>query len=138
MGKSFACAVKKDLNSSASTDLKASLNGTGYVIVSTPTNYHETTSFFDTSLVEAVIAQVIESETTARMVVESTIPVGFMNDLRERLTTGAVMFSQELLREGKALHDNFYPGRSIVSKRSERATTFANLLADGELKAEAI
>ena len=128
--------AERDLNLSASTDLKASVKGSDYVIVSTSTNYDEKTNFFDTSSVEAVIAQVIESEPTACIVVKSTIPVGFMDDVRQRLKTDAVIFSPEFLREGKALYDNLYPSRIIVGEKSERAETFANLLAEGALKSD--
>ena len=128
--------AERDLNLSASTDLKASVQGADYVIVSTPTNYDEKTNFFDTSSVEAVIAQVIESEPNACIVVKSTIPVGFMEDVRERLKTNAVIFSPEFLREGKALYDNLYPSRIIVGEKSERAAIFANLLAEGALKSD--
>ena len=128
--------AEKDLNLSASTDLTASVEGADYVIVSTPTNYDEETNFFDTSSVEAVIAKVIEGEPNACIVVKSTIPVGFVEDLRERLKTDAVIFSPEFLREGKALHDNLYPSRIIVGEKSERAATFANLLAGGALKTD--
>ena len=128
--------TEKDLNLSASTDLKASLTGADYVIVSTPTNYDETTNFFDTSSVEAVIAQVIESETNACIVVKSTVPVGFIEDVSGRLNTNAVIFSPEFLREGKALYDNLYPSRIIVGEKSERAAIFANLLAEGALKSD--
>ena len=131
-----AYLAEKDLNLSASTDLKASLNGADYVIVSTPTNYDEKTNFFDTSSVEAVIAEVIESEPSACIVVKSTIPVGFIDDVRERLDTDKVIFSPEFLREGKALYDNLYPSRIIVGEKSERAKVFANLLAGGALKTE--
>jgi len=128
--------AERDLNLSASTDLKASVQGADYVIVSTPTNYDEKTNFFDTSSVEVVIAEVIESEPTACIVVKSTIPVGFMEDVSERLKTDAVIFSPEFLREGKALYDNLYPSRIIVGEKSERAETFANLLAEGALKSD--
>ena len=128
--------TEKDLNLSASTDLKASLNGADYVIVSTPTNYDETTNLFDTSSVEALISEVIESEPNACIVVKSTIPVGFIEDVSERLNTNAVIFSPEFLREGKALYDNLYPSRIIVGEKSERAAIFANLLAEGALKSD--
>ena len=128
--------AKKDLNLTASTDLAASLRGADYVIVSTPTNYDEKTNFFDTSSVEAVIAQVIECEPSACIVVKSTTPVGFIDSVRERLKTGAVIFSPEFLREGKALYDNLYPSRIIVGEKSERAEIFANLLAEGALKTD--
>jgi UDPglucose 6-dehydrogenase len=126
--------VEKDLNLSASTNLKASVQGADYVVVSTPTNYDEKTNFFDTSSVEAVIAQVIASEPNACIVVKSTIPVGFIEDVRNRLETDAVIFSPEFLREGKALYDNLYSSRIIVGEKSERAKAFANLLSEGSLK----
>ena len=124
----------KDLNLCASTDLETSLNGAEYVIVSTPTNYDEKTNFFDTSSVEAVIAQVIESEPRACIVVKSTIPVGFIDSVRDRYQTDAVIFSPEFLREGRALYDNLFPSRIIVGEKSERAKVFAGLLAKGALK----
>jgi len=126
--------AEKELNLSASTDLKASVNGAEYVIVSTPTNYDDKTNFFDTSSVEAAISQVIESEPRACIVVKSTIPVGFVDDVRKRLKTNAVIFSPEFLREGNALYDNLYPSRIIVSEKSTRAEVFAGLLAEGALK----
>ena len=78
------------------------------MIVATPTNYDEKTNFFDISSVEAVIANVIQHEPKACIVVKSTIPVGFIDEVRERFNTDAVIFSPEFLREGKALHDNLY------------------------------
>ncbi|MDC1264490.1 nucleotide sugar dehydrogenase [Amylibacter sp.] len=126
----------KDLNLSASTDLRTSVMGANYVIVSTPTNYDEQTNFFDTSSIEEVVSQVIKSEPQACIVVKSTIPVGFIDEVRERLETDAVIFSPEFLREGKALYDNLNPSRIIVGEKSERAETFANLLVDGALKSE--
>jgi len=126
--------AEKDLNLSASTDLKASVSEADYVIVSTPTNYDEKTNFFNTSSVEAVIAQVIESEPRACIVVKSTIPVGFIDGVRERWETDAVIFSPEFLREGKALYNNLYPSRIIVGEKSKRAEIFANLLLEGAVK----
>jgi UDPglucose 6-dehydrogenase len=124
---------EKDLNLSASTDLKTSVMNADYVIVSTPTNYDENTNFFDTSSVEAVISEVIEREPKACIVVKSTIPVGFVERVRERFETKAVIFSPEFLREGKALYDNLYPSRIIVGEKSERAVVFADLLAQGAI-----
>ena len=128
--------AEKDLNLSASTNLKDSVQGADYVIVSTPTNYDEKTTCFDTSSVETVIAQVIESKSIACIVVKSTIPVGFIDEIRERLDTDAVIFSPEFLREGKALYDNLYPSRIIVGEKSERAEVFAKLLAQGAIKSD--
>ena len=126
--------AKENLNLSASTDLKASVHGADYVIVSTPTNYDEKTNFFDTSSVETVIAEVLANEPDACIVVKSTIPVGFIEEVRERFNTDAVIFSPEFLREGKALYDNLYPSRIIVGEKSERAAVFAQLLAQGASK----
>lgn len=126
--------TEKDLNLAASTDFNSSIEGADYVIVSTPTNYDEKTNFFDTSSVEAVISRVIECKLDACIVVKSTIPVGFVDDIRERFKTDAVIFSPEFLREGKALYDNLYPSRIIVGEKSERAETFARLLVNGALK----
>ena len=128
--------AEKDLNLSASTDLKASVQGVDYVIVSTPTNYDEKTNFFDTSSVETVIAEVIAAEPDACIVVRSTIPVGFIEDVSNRLKTNAVIFSPEFLREGKALYDNLHPSRIIVGEKSERAGVFAKLLAQGAIKSD--
>ena len=127
---------EKDLNLWASTDLETSVKGANYVLVSTPTNYDEQTNFFDTSSVETVISKVIEREPQACIVVKSTIPVGFIDDVRKRMDTNAVIFSPEFLREGKALFDNLYPSRIIVGEKSERAAVFADLLAQGAIKSD--
>ena len=126
--------VEKDLNFFASVDLKSSIKGADYVIVSTPTNYDEKTNFFDTSSVEEVISRVVECEPDACIVVRSTIPVGFINDVSERLGTNSIIFSPEFLREGKALYDNLYPSRIIVGENSHRAEIFASLLVQSSLK----
>ena len=126
--------TEKDLNLSASTDLSVSVVGADYVIVSTPTNYDEKTNFFDTLSVEEVIEQVNELAPMACIVVKSTIPVGFIEGVRERLGTNMVIFSPEFLREGRALYDNLYPSRIIVGEKSSRAELFANLLLQGALK----
>lgn len=128
--------AEKDLNFYASTDLSASINGAEYVIVSTPTNYDEETNYFDTSSVEEVISQIIESESNACIVVKSTIPVGFIDKIKVRLDTDAVIFSPEFLREGTALYDNLHPHRIIVGERSKRAEVFASLLVQGALDSD--
>ena len=126
--------AEKDLNIRASIDLQRSVIGANYVIVATPTNYDEKTNFFDISSVEAVIANVIKYEPKACIVVKSTIPVGFISEVKDRLNTDAVIFSPEFLREGKALYDNLFPSRIIVGEKSKRAEVFAQLLVQGALK----
>lgn len=122
------------LNLTATLDPDEALAGADYVIVATPTNYDVDTNKFDTSSVEAVIASAIAVNRTATIVVKSTIPVGFVDDVRERLGTDQVIFSPEFLREGRALHDNLHPSRIIVGERSERARIFADLLLQGAVK----
>ena len=125
---------EKDLNFSASTDLKKSVIGSDYVIVSTPTNYDESTHVFDTSSVEGVISSVIQWEPNAFIIVKSTLPVGFIDGVRERLNTDAIVFSPEFLREGRALLDNLYPSRIIISEKSKRSEAFVQLMIQGALK----
>lgn len=126
--------TKKDLNLSLSMDLKTSVVGADYVIIATPTNYDEKTNFFDTSSVEALIESVSTYEPDACIIVKSTVPVGFIDDLKARLKINSVIFSPEFLREGRALHDNLYPSRIIVGEKSKRAEIFAELLLQGSHK----
>ena len=128
--------IEKKLNLTASTNLKSSVAGSDYVIIATPTNYDERTNFFDTSSVESVISEVINTAPLACIVVKSTVPVGFVDNIRKRLETNAVIFSPEFLREGSALYDNLYPSRIIVGEKSKRAKVFASLLAQSALKKE--
>ena len=111
--------AEKELQLSASTNLEKSVSGADYVIVATPTNYDDEANFFDTSSVESVIEAVRLNEPNACIVIKSTIPVGFTDDVRFRMKTHAVIFSPEFLREGKALFDNLYPSRIIVGEKSK-------------------
>ncbi|WP_315762605.1 nucleotide sugar dehydrogenase [Sphingomonas sp. Y38-1Y] len=126
--------ASRELNLTATLDPEAALAGADYVIVATPTNYDVETNKFDTSSVEAVIQTAIDAGSEATIVIKSTIPVGFVEDVRERLGTTQVIFSPEFLREGRALYDNLNPSRIIVGEQSERARIFADLLLQGAEK----
>ena len=124
----------RTLDLSATTDAAEALANADYVIVATPTNYDVDTDSFNTASVEAVIALAKTHAPHATVVVKSTIPVGFIDDVRQRLETNQVVFSPEFLREGRALYDNLNPSRIIVGEQSERARIFADLLVQGAEK----
>ncbi len=126
---------EKELNLKATLDYKEAFEGAEFVIISTPTNYDEEKNFFDTSSVENIIEKVLSMENkNITMVVKSTIPVGYIEKIREEYVTDRIFFSPEFLREGKALYDNLYPSRIIVGNKGEKGKEFANLLKEASLK----
>ena len=130
---------EKKLNLKATLDYKEAFEGARFVIISTPTNYDEEKNFFDTSSVEDIIQKVISmNDDNIVMIVKSTIPVGFINSMKEKYNIDNIMFSPEFLREGKALYDNLYPSRIIVGEKSKRAEEFASLLKDNCLKDDVV
>lgn len=129
---------EKELNLKATLDYKEAFSGAKFIIISTPTNYDEELNYFDTSSVEDIIEKVISLGIDTTMVVKSTIPVGFINEMKKKYNINNIMFSPEFLREGKALYDNLYPSRIIVGEKSERAEEFANLLKENAYKEDII
>ena len=132
-----AKAGARKLDITASTDGEKAYSSADYVIIAAPTNYDPQKNFFDCSAVENVIELVLQSSETAVMVIKSTIPVGYTERMREKYHTDRILFSPEFLRESKALYDNLYPSRIIVScDEASRpvAETFARLLQEGAEK----
>ncbi len=129
--------AEKDLDLTATLDGEMAYKNADFVIIAAPTNYDSQKNFFDCSAVEAVIELVLKVNPNAMMIIKSTIPVGYTKSVREKYKTKNIIFSPEFLRESKALYDNLYPSRIIVScdqDSESQAKEFASLLQQGALK----
>lgn len=136
----YLCEAKegnRNLNLVATTDAKKAYRDADFVVIAVPTNYNSRKNFFDCSAIEDVIKLVLECNDKAVMVIKSTIPVGYTKRIRDKFNSENIIFSPEFLRESKALYDNLYPNRIIVScddNCKKKAELFASLLVEGAAK----
>jgi UDPglucose 6-dehydrogenase len=125
---------KNELDLCATQDKEDALSNSEHIIIATPTNYDESLDYFDTTSVEEAISQSIKYNKEALIIIKSTIPIGFTDKIIQKFKYEDIVFSPEFLREGRALEDNLYPSRIIVSNNSNKSQEFANLLKDNAIR----
>ena len=128
---------ERELSLTATLDKQAAYAGANFVVVATPTNYDPDTNRFDTSAVDAVVAEARSLAAEALVVIKSTVPVGHVHGLQDLHSTDKIVFSPEFLREGQALHDNLHPSRIIMGCSEALGAGFAKLLQDAADKKDA-
>jgi UDPglucose 6-dehydrogenase len=128
--------TSRKLNLSFTNDSLEAFNDAEFLVISTPTNYDPELNYFDTSSIESVLTQFLKVNQKALIVIKSTVPVGYTLELRKKFNYDKIVFSPEFLREGKALYDNLFPSRIVVSSTIPEAIQFASLLKEASLKPE--
>lgn len=124
----------KELYLRATIDLKEAYSGAEFVIIATPTDYDTEINSFNTSSVENALQNAIRYTSDALIVIKSTIPLGFTKTMREKYHTKRIVFSPEFLREGRALYDNLYPSRIVISDYTQQTREFVDMLRQGAIK----
>ena len=128
---------EQKLTLNATLNAEEAYKDADYIIIATPTNYDAETNYFDTSSIESVIAQILPINTTATIIIKSTIPVGYTGQLKDKFKTNQIVFAPEFLREGKALYDNLHPSRIIVGEKSQRGEAIGQLYLDATIEKNA-
>ena len=122
---------KKSIKYQATINKETAYSNSEFIVICTPTDYDTKTNFFDTDSIESVLCDIIKINKKSTIIIKSTIPVGYTENLRSKFNHENIYFSPEFLREGKALHDNLYPSRIIVGGKTKKAREFSNLLLEG-------